>query len=420
MFIYHPTLFNFSNLPFMKINFLIITLLLGTTLQLSAQSLQSSELVNRIVTNVANVKPGETVLLTGGKEQIELMESLSEQILKKGANPIILLETERLAKAELSLVPEEHLAAHHKAIHKLDGKADLTIMLSNNIDYNAIEKQIPAAYADKRQKARRDFHNGQAEEPWRTAKQVYLALPTKAVAEANGLDYSTYEKMTNEAMAADYSSIASSGKKIAAMLKTGKKVQITTPTGTNFSFDLGGRPTVVNDGVISEEDIKSPVKLDRFVTLPSGFIVVSAVETSANGKVFVPRDRLYGNTGEEKITNLSFDLVKGKITNLRAGTNQAFMEKILKEADPMMNLFAGFAIGLNPAMKVLSDEKQDFRPIEAQGLVSLMMGGNDAWGGTNKVKEGFGFAIEKATVSIDGKVIVKDGKLMQDKLTSSQ
>ncbi len=154
--------------------------------------------------------------------------------------------------------------------------------------------------------------------------------------------------------------------------------------------------------------------MDRYVTLPSGFIVVSGVETSANGKVFIPRERLYGNTGEEKVTNVSFDFVKGKMTNLKAESNQAFIEKILHDADPMMNQFAGFSIGLNPAMKVLSDEKQDYRPMEAQGLVALLLGGNEIWGGTNKVKEGIGFAIDKATVSIDGKVIVKDGKLLDN------
>jgi hypothetical protein len=36
-----------------------------------------------------------------------------------------------------------------------------------------------------------------------------------------------------------------------------------------------------------------------------------------------------------------------------------------------------------------------------------------------KVKEGIGFAIEKATVSIDGKVVVKDGKLVMDKLSAN-
>ncbi|WP_378410152.1 aminopeptidase [Rhodocytophaga aerolata] len=407
----------------MKTNVSLSTLLLCSSLSLLAQvqpvnSTSQENLVNRIVTSVANIKPGETVLIEGDKQQIDLMEALAEQVHKKGAYPMLLLETEKVAKAGALLVPEAHLAAHHKALHKLDGKADLAIILSSNIDYNAIDSQVPKAYADKRQKARQQVHNGQ-EEDLRTAKTVYIGLPTKAVAEANGLAYGTYEQMTNAALAVDYETIAAKGKKIAAMLKTGKKVQITTANGSDFTFDLASRSVIINDGVISEEDIKSSVKLDRYVTLPSGFIVVSGVETSANGKVFVARDRLYGNTGEEKITNLSFDFVDGKMTNLKAATNQAFLEKILTDADPRMNQFAGFAIGLNPALKVLSDEKQDYRPIEAEGLVSLLLGGNDLWGGTNKVKEGIGFAIEKANVSIDGKVIVKDGKLMPDKLTTS-
>lgn len=84
----------------------------------------------------------------------------------------------------------------------------------------------------------------------------------------------------------------------------------------------------------------------------------------------------------------------------------------------MLNLFGGFAIGLNPALKILSDDKQDYRPYAAEGFVTIAMGGNDWDGGTNKLKDGFTLPIEKASVSIDGKVVVKDGKLMLDKLTS--
>jgi aminopeptidase len=405
----------------MKSTHFVLTGLLGSLIPFTAQtqSLPGEALATRIVTSVANVKPGETVLVEGGREQIEFMEALGEQIHRRGAFPMLLLQTERVVKAKMSVVPEEHLEVHHKAAHKLDNRADLAIYMSDNIDYQTIQSQIPQEYADKRQKAIQTVHNGQ-EEDMPAPKFVYINIPTKADAESSGIPYEVYATMMNEAIAADYTTIAARGKQLAALLKTGKKVRVTTTDGTDFTFDLVGRPITINDGVISEEDEKSPVKLDRFVSLPAGAITVTGLETSANGKVFIARDKQYGNQGEEKIKNASFRFINGKIANYKADSNQAFMEKRLKEGDPMLNQFGSFSIGLNPAVKVFSDDHQNFYMYYAEGLVTILVGGNELEGGTNKVKDSFTIPIVQATVTIDGKTVLKDGKLTLDKLTSSK
>ena len=59
------------------------------------------------------------------------------------------------------------------------------------------------------------------------------------------------------------------------------------------------------------------------------------------------------------------------------------------------------------------EEPGDYRPEYAAGLVTIAIGDNRIIGGSNKV-EGYGafnFPIVNATVTIDGKTVVRDGKL---------
>jgi leucyl aminopeptidase (aminopeptidase T) len=119
----------------------------------------TDDLAKRIVNSVANVKPGDVVIIEGGKNQIELMEAIGEQIHKKGAYPTLSLTTERVVKAYLASVPEAHFSAHHSAEHKAISKMDLMIKISDDIDYPALNKQVPKEHADKHNKLMEEEHN---------------------------------------------------------------------------------------------------------------------------------------------------------------------------------------------------------------------------------------------------------------------
>lgn len=401
----------------MKNNLSMIAIFLCSSLPLLAQiqttnSTSHEKLVNRIVTSITNVKAGELVFIYGGKESIELMESIAEQVHKKGAVPQMILQTEKNAKARILAVPEGDLVAHHKAQHKLDNIPDLAIRFSPSFDGPAIEKQASPEYVAKKKQVRDQIH-GKDGEPWFVNRDVLIQLPTSARAKRDNVDFSAYQKMVNEAIAADYSLIAAKGKQLSTLLKNGKKLQVTSANGTNFSVNLDNRPVSINDGIISDEDLKSPVEQDRHIALPAGMLITTVNETSATGKVTIPKDRIHDIDGIRDLQNFSFDLVNGKIANFKSETHQEFMVKKIGEFESL-NQFSGIIIGFNPAMRVM----QDFRPYEAEGHVALLIGGNDLTGGKNTSKHSLIFHVEKATVSIDGKVIIKDGKLMLDKLTS--
>src|SRR6266704_1610292 len=111
--------------------------------------------------------------------------------------------------------------------------------------------------------------------------------------------------------------------------------------------------------------------------------------------------------------NVSFTFQNGKMENFKAGGGgQCFQELISSSAGPT-NVVAFFGLGLNPAFKVLEENGAVYYPGSAGGLVYVGIGDNQVFGGNNKTQGNFGFAfpIVKATVEIDGQVVVKDGQL---------
>jgi leucyl aminopeptidase (aminopeptidase T) len=300
----------------------------------------------------------------------------------------------------------------HQALHKF--KPDAAINLSSNIDYGAIEKKMPAEYVAKSRQARAEVHKTTGSTPWN--RSVYLNLPTRQEAQQIHVDYDTYQQMQWAAINADYTAIAANAHQLEALLKTAKKGRLTAPN-TKLTFNLNQGPVTINDGAISPEEARSAVEADRQISLPAGELTVLADENSANGKVLVPRDWCGYSVSEGKLTNASFAFVNGKVQHFKAEAGQACFDEYDKK-DPGFSQFSGLAIGLNPALKVLSDDKQDYRPGAAEGMVFILIGGNARYGGQNKIQESFAFPIEKATLEIDGKTIIKDGKMVWTSLAS--
>jgi leucyl aminopeptidase (aminopeptidase T) len=146
----------------------------------------------------------------------------------------------------------------------------------------------------------------------------------------------------------------------------------------------------------------------RVASLPGGSIFFAPIETSANGKVAVPRERCQF----KPLTGESFDFNQGHLENFKAESGgQCYTEAMAPYTGPK-DMFASFSIGLNPAAKVM-ENPGDYRPDNAAGLVYIGVGDNQLLGGSNKVQGGggFGFPIVNATVTIDGKTVVQDGKL---------
>ena len=371
----------------------------------AAKAQDYAELARRIVKASASVKPGDVVVVSGGKHDVALMEDLSIESAKAGGLVTMFLDSDKLERAIYTEVPEQYLEQQPTYFVEWLKHINVFIGLPGVEDPKATYGNVPAERLAKANKAGQvitDALNASG------VRLVFVGYPSPSDAALNQLDFATYQKVFWDAVGADYQKISEQGKKLKQMLQGAKTVRVTSPSGTDFTFSVGRRPIFVDDGIMTEEKAKSHLALTRFVSLPSGSVFFAPIETSANGKVVVPKDRCQ----YKPMTGESFEFKQGHLENFKAEQGaQCFAEFMAPYSGPK-DVFSFFQIGLNPAAQVM-ENPGDYRPSYAAGLVYIGTGDNQLMGGSNKVKGGGGWSapIVNATVTIDGKTVVQDGKL---------
>jgi len=364
-----------------------------------------TEIAHKVVTTSAKVKPGEVVVISGGIEKLPLMEAIAIEAAKAGARVAPLFTTtDLLQHGFLSDVPEEYLGQQWADIEWLKS-IDVWIATSDTEDSKVVLGGIPEA---KLSKAGRSDAAGLAVLSNSKMRRVYIGVPNKKDAEYAQVDWATYQNMQWDAINADYQEIAKKGNQLAKMLENAKSVRITSLSGTDLTLFPGNRKAFVNAGILGERAKESGAFLDRNTSLPGGDVVVAPIENSANGKVMAPKDncRPY-----EYLTEATYVFKDGKMLSFNAKGNPDCFEQDYSAYGGDKDRVASLQIGLNPALKVMEDGS-DYRPADAAGMVFIGMGNNQLLGGSNKTEFAWVIPIVNASVEIDGKAVVKDGKLV--------
>jgi leucyl aminopeptidase (aminopeptidase T) len=370
----------------------------------SGDAVNTAALARRVVTESAKIKPGDVVVIDGGKHTIPLMEALAIEAQEAGGFVMMFLESDLVIRSYNVDVPEKYLEQKPKFFAEWLKPMDVYISLPAAEDLKSIIAGVPEARFAKAAQAGQvitDMLNGSK------VRLVLIGYPSKQEAENNQLDFRTYEKMHWAAVNADYRQIAERGDQLKGLLRAAKQVRVTSPSGTDLSFAVGNRPVVVQGGVVPEQASKEKFFLSRVASLPGGSLSLAPVETSVNGKVAVPKSRCR----YEPLNDASFEFKNGKLDNFKAGKGADCFNQTMAPYTGPKDMFASFSIGLNPSLRVIEDGG-DYRPYNAAGMVYVGIGDNQLLGGSNKTRSVYNFPIVNATVAIDGKVVVKDGQLI--------
>src|SRR5215210_5095519 len=90
------------------------------------------QLAERLVKQSAAVKEGEVVWVSGGAENMELLENIAVQVRKAGAFPFISVGSDRLSKRMYTDVPEKYDAQTDQLDLKLAEVVNVTIGVDRN------------------------------------------------------------------------------------------------------------------------------------------------------------------------------------------------------------------------------------------------------------------------------------------------
>jgi hypothetical protein len=185
-------------------------------------------------------------------------------------------------------------------------------------------------------------------------------------------------------------------------------VRVTTPEGTDLSFEIGPRPFCSQIGDASRARLQSAVtRIDRDIELPAGVLRVAPIETSVNGSVFLPVWRPILTEGR----NLMLRFVNGHVAI--QGVNADKVDEELTAAGGDARMFREFAIGFNPALRVLPEAPFIAYYGYGAGVVRVSLGDNEEMGGANRGGGVYWNFLHDATVTVGQRTLVQDGKLVE-------
>ena len=218
-----------------------------------------------------------------------------------------------------------------------------------------------------------------------------------------GSRIATFPGITKEIMIrgmnADYNSISKRSIKLAKILEKGNRIRVTAPAGTDISFDIKGMKPIASKGLFHKKGESG--------NLPTGETYLAPVEGTANGVFAV--DGSMAGFGLLKNANLRIEVKDGFATKISGGPIAKKLVAMLDKVGKGARNIAEFGIGTNDSAKLsgvlLEDEK-------VMGTIHLALGNNITMGGTFNVPIHLDGLVKKPTVWMDGKLLMKDGKLL--------
>jgi aminopeptidase len=374
---------------------------------------QLATLAHRVITTSIGVHPGDVVIIDGGKHTVGLMEAAAIETQKAGGFPNMWLESDRVARSYMTEVPDRYLDQQPKYLADWYRRTTVYVSLGGIEDPKAVFGDVPEPKLAKMSAAGQvvyDMLNASA------IRGAFINYPTKGLAADAGIPFQRFAAMQWAAIGADYAQIAATGNTLVARFRNGKKVHVTSSNGTDLTFELAGRPVILDAGILAKDAAHRKFILDRFVTLPGGSLTLAPDERTVAGVIVAPHDRCKF----QPVLDARYEFTAGTLTKASAREGDACVQENLKTYGAGIHRIGSFTLGLNPQLKVIEDTG-DYRPGAAAGLVTLALGDNQLLGGGNKVPGAVSISIPvtRATVEVDGVKIVEDGKLVGETVASA-
>ncbi len=359
-----------------------------------------SKFAASLVNTCLRIRPEDNVTLFFYPHSLAIAEDLADECFKVGADVLLNLYTDRYYESYMRRLSVESLRQPSAFCHGLTAMSTVEFFLGGPYDPALFRRIAPEkmAAADEGETA---AHFPLAKE--RKVRSLFVALGqvTRPRAKAYGFSYPAWERMMRAASAVSFERLAADGRRVAAVLERGDHVRITAKNGTDLEFSIRGRPAFVYDGVVDEDDFAREAYGD---SIPGGAVHVSPLETTANGTVTFDAPQAWAG---RTVRRLSWTFQDGRVSSFTgdavANRLRADMERHSGDKDRIATL----AIGLNPRAQYGFLQNGIVR-----GAVTLGIGNNEMEAGANRGGYGYAQTIRSATLEVDGKVVVRGGKLL--------
>ncbi len=199
------------------------------------------------------------------------------------------------------------------------------------------------------------------------------------------------KNMMERLVSIDYIELDNLGKRLIEGLNNAEEITVENKLGTNFSFSVKGRKWENDNGDISTKG--------KHGNLPAGEIYTAPVEESFNGKLVI-------SLIDDKLGMGVMEFKNGK---LYKWNGKGISDVVKTMGDDQTGFMVGeFGIGTNRWAKICPNMLEAEK---AWGTCHVAIG--DSYGlGINKSKFHYDCLIEKVSIKVKGKYIVKNGKFL--------
>ncbi len=209
-------------------------------------------------------------------------------------------------------------------------------------------------------------------------------------------------QMVRAVVDSDPEAMATTGATVARSLTRGREVRVTAPNGTDVTLRLGKSPPTIDHGRVERRG-RNPRR--HALTVPGGTVVMALDERSAVGTAiadrpsFLPSGRVDGG---------QWDLERGRLREFWYTSGGDGFAREFSAAPRGREVVGLLGIGLNHAVPAGLPQAED----APAGTVTLAIGGNTAYGGTNACRFLSWITLGEATVAVDGTPLVDRGELV--------
>jgi leucyl aminopeptidase (aminopeptidase T) len=184
--------------------------------------------------------------------------------------------------------------------------------------------------------------------------------------------------------------------KLAKLLSDASQAHVVTPAGTDITMLLKGREGEADTGIAH--------KGGDFTNLPAGEAYIAPIEDTANGKIVV--DGSMAGVGLVK-RPFTMHVKNGYVVKFEGGNAADTIRKLAAKVGKLGCNIAELGIGTNVKAHIVGNVLEDEKAI---GTVHIAIGDNRSMGGNVSVPLHLDAILRKPTLSVDGKVIIRDGK----------
>ena len=355
-------------------------------------------LADKIVGTCLRVRPGEVVQIGGGVHNFAFVGALAAAVRRAGAFAELNVTSDDLQLETLTMVPLEYLQMVPR--HRLKWLEDVNALIVT--DAVADPRRALSVPEERRRAAEAAAEAVQRHIFERGLRVLYVPYPTPAARAGLPITFPNLWTMFWRAVDVDYEAMQQEAAALAAALEGATEVRLLSDSGTDLTLTVGDRPVLVDDGVMSDDDVEQG---DTAVNLPAGEVFFAPVETSVRGRVII--DFAYRNG--QTMRGLELTVEQGRVTLHGTPQGGCAFREVLALGHGDADVIGELGIGLNPGVDRFcgygpTDEKR-------RGTVHLGLGENRYFGGNNAADFHWDLFVERPTLVVDGRTVIEAGNL---------